>query len=145
MRDQPDDQNADWRDSTANTPKVGPVRRLVIALVNSFDGLAVAWKGEVSFRQEVALVVVLSAAALALPLDGLLKLVLILMHLAVLVVELLNTGIEAIVDKACPERHELAKKAKDTGSAAVLIALIAGVAAWGYAIFTLVAPGASVP
>ena len=141
MRDHPEEKNADPRNVAAKHPRVGPVRRLVNALVNSLDGLAVAFKGEVSFRQEVALVVLLSAAALALPLDGLLKLVLVLVHLSVLVVELLNTGIEAIVDKACPERHELAKKAKDTGSAAVLIALLAGAAAWAYAIVTLLATG----
>lgn len=106
------------------------LRRLVNALGYSRDGLRAAWRGEAAFRQEMAL------AALAVPLGlflgktGVDRALLLGSVLLVPVVELLNSAVEAVVDKASPERHELAKRAKDMGSAAVLLALVDAAAVW---------------
>ncbi|PLX82415.1 MAG: diacylglycerol kinase [Desulfuromonas sp.] len=118
------------------TPKSG-LERVWKALFYSLSGLRHALTKESAFQQEFVLAVVLTALALALPLPGLLKLLLILCHLGVMIVELLNSGLEAIVDKASPEYHELAKQAKDMGSAAVLLSLAGAAATWGYSLITL--------
>ncbi|MDR2188164.1 MAG: diacylglycerol kinase [Azonexus sp.] len=106
------------------------LRRLWNALGYSCDGIKAAWQNEAAFRQEILL------AALALPLalyfgqSGGERALLIGSVMLILMVEILNSAIEAIVDKASPEKHELAKRAKDMGSAAVLLSLVNAAAVW---------------
>jgi len=100
------------------------VARIWYALTYSLSGLGFAIRHEAAFRQEVALCAALSVIALSLPVSTVYKLLLLSSHFGVMIVELLNTAIECVVDKASPEFHELAKQAKDLGSAAVLLSLL---------------------
>lgn len=104
--------------------------RLFNALGYSRDGLAAAWKNEAAFREEVLLAIVAIPLAVFLGETGVDRALLIGSILLILIVEILNSGLEAIVDKASPEKHELAKQAKDMGSAAVLLSLINAAVVW---------------
>ncbi len=104
--------------------------RLINALGYSRDGLAAAWKNEAAFREEVLLAIVAIPLAVFLGETGVDRALLIGSILLILIVEILNSGLEAIVDKASPEKHELAKRAKDMGSAAVLLSLVNAAAVW---------------
>ena len=97
-----------------------------------------AFRDEVSFRQELILAAALTGLCLVLPLEPWLQIVLIISHVIVLITELLNTAVEAVVNKTSPEYHEDAKKAKDTGSAAVLLSLLLVSGLWLYALWTLI-------
>ena len=99
------------------------MRRILNATRYSLDGLAAALRHEDAFRQELMLVAVLVPLGLWLGNDGVERALLAGSVLMVLVVELLNSAIEAVVDRVSLEDHELAKRAKDYGSAAVMIAL----------------------
>ena len=110
------------------------LNRMRHAFGYSLDGLRAAW-GETAFRQEAVAALVLVPAACWLGRSWLETLLLIGATLAVLVVELLNTGIEAAIDRIGPERHDLSKKAKDMGSAAVLLALTFAAIVWLSALF----------
>jgi len=101
----------------------------------SLDGLRAAIRHEDAFRQEILLALVLIPLALFYPHTALEKAALIACVLLVLIVELINSAIEAVVDRVSLERHELAKRAKDIGSAAVLITLINLAAVWGLIFF----------
>lgn len=107
------------------------LRRVLNATRYSIEGLAAAWKHEAAFRQEAMLAVVLVPLGLWLGRTGVEKALLAGSVLAVLVVELLNSGVEAIVDRASPDIHELAKRAKDLGSAAVMVSIAATCLVWG--------------
>lgn len=107
------------------------VRRVLNALRYSMDGLRAAYTGEDAFRQEVLLAAALIPLALWLPVSGLGKALMIASVLLVLAVELINSAIEAVVDRVSLDRHTLSKRAKDLGSAAVLLALINVAAVWG--------------
>lgn len=107
------------------------VRRVLNALRYSMDGLRAAYTGEDAFRQEVLLAAALIPLALWLPVSGLGKALMIASVLLVLAVELINSAIEAVVDRVSLDRHTLSKRAKDLGSAAVLLALINVGAVWG--------------
>jgi diacylglycerol kinase (ATP) len=109
--------------------KTGLVR-LWNALGYSRDGLAAAWKNEAAFREEVLLALVAIPLALYFGRTGVDRALLIGSIVLVLIVEILNSAVEAVVDKASPERHELAKRAKDMGSAAVLLSLVNAAAIW---------------
>ena len=98
--------------------------RIWNALLYSLDGLSAAFTHEDAFRQEVLLALVLVPVALCTPANGIGKAVMIASVLLVLIVELLNSGIEAVTDRISLEDHVLAKRAKDMGSAAVMISLI---------------------
>src|SRR3970040_1692909 len=98
--------------------------RIWKALVNSLDGLAAAFRHEDAFRQEVLAAVVLVPIALAVPASGLGRAMMVASVLLVLIVELLNSAIEAVTDRISLEDHVLAKRAKDMGSAAVMLSLI---------------------
>ena len=117
----------------AESPHKGQrgLRRLWNALWFSLSGLQFAFRHESAFRQEVALAAVLVPVACVLPLDAVARAVLIAVVLEVLVVELLNSGVEAAVDRIGLDTHRLAKRAKDLGSAAVLVALVQLAAVWG--------------
>jgi diacylglycerol kinase (ATP) len=104
--------------------------RLWNALHYSVDGLRAAYRHEDAFRQEVWLTLILVPTALLLPVSAVAKALMIGSVLLVLVVELLNSAVEATVDRISLENHRLAKRAKDIGSAAVLIALLNVAAVW---------------
>ena len=104
--------------------------RLWNALGYSRDGLAAAWKNEAAFREEVLLAAIAIPLALFLGKTGVDRSILIGSIILILIVEILNSAIEAVVDKASPEKHELAKRAKDMGSAAVLFSLINAGIVW---------------
>lgn len=107
------------------------LRRVWNALNYSLAGLKAAYLCEDAFRQEVLLALVLIPVTFLLPVPWLGRGMMIASVLLVLVVELLNSAIEAVVDRVSLENHRLAKRAKDIGSAAVLIALILVIAVWG--------------
>ena len=94
------------------------------------DGLHAAYKHEIAFRQEIWLALVLIPLAFWLPASHIGKALMIGSVLLVLMVELFNSAIEAVVDRVSLERHELAKRAKDIGSAAVLVSLINALVVW---------------
>ena len=106
------------------------LRRIWNAFSYSLSGLHAAYLNEDAFRQESMLAAVMIPAALALPVPGIGKALMIGSILLVLVVELLNSAIEAAIDRISLDRHRLSKRAKDIGSAAVLIALINVLATW---------------
>ncbi|OMG56586.1 diacylglycerol kinase [Azonexus hydrophilus] len=106
------------------------LRRLWNALGYSRDGLGAAWTNEAAFREEVMLAVVAIPLALFLGETGVDRALMVGSILLVLIVEILNSAVEAVVDKASPEKHELAKRAKDMGSAAVLLSLVNAAAVW---------------
>ncbi|BAL26034.1 diacylglycerol kinase [Azoarcus sp. KH32C] len=108
--------------------------RVFNALRYSMDGLSAAFLHEDAFRQECILAAILIPVAFFVPTSGAGKALLVGSVLLVMVVELINSAIEATVDRVSLERHQLAKRAKDIGSAAVLIALINLAATWGLVI-----------
>jgi len=100
----------------------------------SLAGFRAAYKHEDAFRQELHLAVVLIPLALWLPASHIGKALMIGSVLLVIVVELINSAIEATVDRISLEKHDLAKRAKDIGSAAVLVSLINVLVVWGFVI-----------
>ena len=112
-------------------PKLSGVRRVLLAFVNSWKGFKGAFRSEAAFRQEVALSVVLLPLGAWLGRSGVERALLLGSVLLVLIVELLNTAIETVVDRIGLERHELSALAKDVGSTAVLIAFALLAAVWG--------------
>lgn len=111
-------------------------KRLLHATGYSWAGLVWAWRKESAFRQELMLVIVLTPLGWYLGGSGLERALLIGVLLLVLVVELLNTAVEAVVDRFGNGHHELAKAAKDLGSAAVFVALINVIAVWALVLLT---------
>ena len=96
----------------------------------SLAGLRAAYLAEDAFRQEALLAALLIPASFLLPVSGTGQALMVASILLVLIVELLNSAIEATVDRISMERHPLAKRAKDIGSAAVLLALLNVLAIW---------------
>lgn len=110
------------------------ISRILMAFCYSWDGLKAAFVKEAAFRQEFLLFLMALPIIGLLPLTSSTRVLLVLMHLATLVVELLNSAIEAVVDLASPEKHPLAKQAKDMGSAAVMVTLIGLLCSWACAL-----------
>ena len=110
--------------------RVTGLRRVRNALYYSLEGLVAAFRHEEAFRLEVLLAAILIPVALILPATGLGKALMIATVLLVLIVELLNSAVEAAVDRISLENHLLAKRAKDLGSAAVFLSLINVLAVW---------------
>jgi diacylglycerol kinase (ATP) len=106
------------------------IRRLINALFYSLSGLALAYRHESAFRQEIALAAVLIPIACLLPVSAVERVLLITSALLVLVVELLNSSVEAAIDRIGFDTHRLSKRAKDLGSAAVLITLTLLLITW---------------
>lgn len=113
-------------------PKLAGMRRLWLAFANSWKGFRGAFRNEAAFRQEVALAVVLLPLGAYLGKTPVEKALLVSSVLLVLIVELLNTGIETVVDRIGLERHELSGLAKDVGSTAVLLSFGVLVVIWGF-------------
>ena len=111
------------------------LRRVWNAMFYSLEGLKAAYKHEDAFRQEALLAVLLIPLAFFLPAAGLGKALMIASVLLVLIVELLNSAIEATVDRVSLEHHRLAKRAKDIGSAAVMMSLANVVVVWLLVLF----------
>lgn len=111
------------------------VRRLFDAAGFSWAGLRAALRHEPAFRQEALLCVLLLPLALYLGDSGMERALLIAPLFGVLVVELLNAALEALADRVSLEHHLLIKRAKDMGSAAVLLALANVLAVWGLVLF----------
>jgi diacylglycerol kinase (ATP) len=107
------------------------VQRVWNALHYSLAGLRAALRCEDAFRQEAMLAALLIPLSFFLPVSGVGRALMIASVLLVLIVELLNSAIEAAVDRVSLDRHHLSKRAKDIGSAAVLLALINVVVVWG--------------
>jgi diacylglycerol kinase (ATP) len=107
------------------------LRRIWNAFGYSLAGFRAAYKHEDAFRQEIHLAIVLIPLALWLPATHIGKAFMIGSVLLVIIIELLNSAIEAAVDRISLENHDLAKRAKDIGSSAVLISLINVVTVWG--------------
>ena len=105
--------------------------RLLHAFYNSMAGLAAAWREESAFRQEVVLAAILIPIACIVPVAGLERALLIAAVLLVMIVELLNTGVEVAIDRISFDHHHLSKRAKDIGSAAVFLSLVLWAVVWG--------------
>ena len=98
--------------------------RLWNAVFYSLDGLSAAFRHEDAFRQEVLMALILIPIAIHMPASGPGKAIMVASVFLVLIIELLNSGIEAVTDRISLEDHVLAKRAKDMGSAAVMLALL---------------------
>ncbi len=118
-------------DSLHGKPGRAGLKRIFWAGYYSWRGLAAACKEEAAFRQELFLTVFLIPFAFWLGENIVHYILLVGSCLLVLIVELLNSAIEAVVDRIGAERHELSGRAKDMGSAAVLCALLLVVFCWG--------------
>ncbi len=116
-------------DETGHLPR-GPARMLK-ATVWSLQGLRAAWLHESSFRLEVYVLALLAPLALWLGETGLERALLLGCCLLVLAAELLNSAIEAVIERYGPEHHELAGRAKDMGSAAVFVLMLNVLLVWG--------------
>ena len=100
------------------------------AAKNSWHGLVFAFKEESAFRQELTLFILLAPIAIFLPITLFEKAVLICSLVLVMVIELLNSSVEAAIDRISFEHHDLSKRAKDFGSAAVMLALLITLILW---------------
>lgn len=104
------------------------------ATLTALAGLRAAWQFEDAFRQEVLIAAIAIPVALLLPVTTTGKALMITSILLVLIVELLNSALEAAVDHTSLERHPLAKRAKDVASAAVLMSIVNALVMWGMAL-----------
>ncbi|MFL9964356.1 diacylglycerol kinase [Paraburkholderia sediminicola] len=109
------------------------------AMKNSLAGFRVAIREESAFRQELTLAAILIPCGLLVPVEPVSRVLLLGSVLLVLIVELLNSSVEAAIDRISLERHELSRRAKDLGSAAVMVALGMCVMTWGLIVGPLVA------
>ena len=123
-------------------PKKGLIR-IWFAFVYSLNGLRFAITKEAAFRQEICIYCVLLVVLFVLPLSTVFKCVLFFANTLVLIVEILNSGIESIVDMVSPNYNEFAKRAKDLGSAAVMISIILAIVLWVFAIYFISTHGSA--
>jgi diacylglycerol kinase (ATP) len=100
------------------------ITRLLRAFGYSFQGFRHTWREEAAFRQEVALALIIVPAGLYFGRSGIERAMLVSPMLLILVVEILNSAVEAVVDRSGTERHHLAGMAKDMGSAAVMLSFV---------------------
>jgi len=113
------------------------LKRIFSAFFYSMEGFKSAWRIEHAFRQELVLLVCATIIAFVLPTTVLDKLMLIGVFVLVLIVELLNSAIEAVVDRVSLERNPLSKNAKDFGSAAVFLTIALALTTWGVILIPL--------
>ncbi len=112
-------------------------KRIYLALINSLQGFKWLIKNEAAFQQELVLILLLSIFSCFLNISLLLHLLLIVSLLFVLLVEVINTAIEATIDRIGLEHHALSGLAKDLGSLAVFLSLVIAVATWGVVLWEL--------
>ena len=110
-------------------------KRIIKAFQYSLKGFKAAWRNEAAFRQEVLMLVIMVPTGLLMAESLTLKLFLLLNAALILIVELLNSAVEAVVDRIGPEKHPLSGQAKDLGSAAQLVSLTAFVLLWLFIFF----------
>jgi diacylglycerol kinase (ATP) len=108
------------------------IRRLIKAFRYSCSGFRAAWKNEEAFRQEIILAVFVVPGGLFLGTTGTQRALLIGVYFLIPLIELINSAIESIVDRVGEERHILSGRAKDLGSAAVLLIICIAIAVWGF-------------
>lgn len=113
------------------------LKRLILATGYSWQGFKAGWENEEAFRQEVVLAVILIPLALFLDAGTIQTALMIASVILVLIVEILNSAIEALVDLVTTEKHELAGRAKDMGSTAVMLALINVAVVWAIVLYPL--------
>ena len=106
------------------------LKRIFSALFNSLNGLRTAWRLEHAFRQELGVAIPGIIVALLLPVTLLERVALIAVLILMLITVLVNSAIEAVVDRISLDHHELSKNAKDLGSAAVMLAVALAVLTW---------------
>jgi len=106
------------------------VKRFINAIFFSIAGFKAAWKHEEAFRQEVVVFIISVPLAIGLGNSNVEKVLLIASVVLVMVIELLNSAIETVVDRVGVEYHELAGRAKDIGAAAVMLTILLSVAIW---------------
>jgi len=123
--------------TNVNPHKATGLRRLVNAMSYSLSGLLLSWQDEAAFRQEVILAIVLVSVAFMVPVSVTQRVLLVASVMLVLVVEMINSAIEATVDRVSLDIHPLAKRAKDMGSAAVLLALTNSILTWAMILWSL--------
>ncbi len=121
-----------------NQPLKG-IARLIAAFRNSVAGFGDVWRGEEAFRLEVIIFLLSIPAAFWLGDSAFSIAILIVSVLLVVIVEVLNSAIEAVVDRIGPERHELSRMAKDLGSLAVLLAMLVPGILWLAALYAKLA------
>ena len=109
---------------------ISPLQRLINASKNSLNGLTQAWHFEASLRYEVYVLILVIPAGLVLGRNAIERALMIGSALLVVVVEMLNTAIETVVDRISEERHKLSGLAKDLGSAGVLCSIVLAVVVW---------------
>ena len=124
----------DQNDHQMKSNKRG-ISRIFSAFFYSLDGLISGFKYEEAFRQEAILFILLLPGIYFVPVSMAFKLALLAANALVLIVELLNSAVEAVVDMVSPDYHVLAKRAKDMGSAAVLLSLFFAGGLWLTAIY----------
>lgn len=130
----------------ADQNQTGGIRRICNAALYSMAGIRAAWKNEAAFRQELYLCLILLPGAFIVGQSAVERVLLIGSCLIVLVVELLNSAIEATIDRIGEDRHKLSGRAKDMGSAAVFISLWIVVICWGLIAYAnLIARGTAIP
>lgn len=112
-------------------------KRIYLALINSLQGFKWLIKNEAAFQQELVLILLLSTFSCFLNISLLLHLLLIVSLIFVLLVEVINTAIEATIDRIGLEHHSLSGLAKDLGSLAVFLSLVIAVATWGVVLWEL--------
>ncbi|MEC6830212.1 diacylglycerol kinase [Photobacterium toruni] len=116
-------------------PGATGLKRIINATGYSIQGLKAAWINEAAFRQESILLVIMTIVSFFMPVTKIERLMMISSLFIVVIVELINSAVEAVVDRIGPEYHELSGRAKDIGSAAVFVALALVVITWGSILF----------
>ncbi|AYV22295.1 diacylglycerol kinase [Vibrio mediterranei] len=106
------------------------IKRIIYAARYSWSGLTAAWKNEAAFRQEVVALIAAVIIALLIDVSLFQKVALVGSVVFVMIVELMNSAVEAVVDRIGLERHELSGRAKDLGSAAVFLAIGLALMIW---------------
>lgn len=119
------------RERLSEKSSAADLGRIVRAFGFTLNGLGFAWRNEAAFRQELVVAAILLPAAFFVGVTPVEKLLLIASVFAVLITELLNTAIEAVVDRFGGDVHPLSGAAKDLGSAAVFLSLVLAAAVWG--------------
>lgn len=111
------------------------IARIIKAFGFSMKGLKAAWQCEAAFRQEAMLAIVLLPAAFWLARTPVELMVLLMTLFIVVITEILNSAVEAVVDRVSGDHHQLAGRAKDMGSAAVFLSLIMTAVVWGIVLY----------
>jgi len=123
-------------DNQLKPNQYGGLKRIVLATINSFKGFAWMLKHEAAFRQEIILCCGLTISTFWFDVSGAERVTLVVSLLVVILVEIINTAIETVVDRIGLERHALSGLAKDLGSSAVFISIVIAGIVWFYILLT---------